>query len=211
MLTGTAWLNREKLIFMATFACLLAGGTYSLLSEPSRAITGRHKVNKPVPGKIEINLETRFQGAPSGANPFAAYVSPRPNLRPRPPITPPVGPEPPIVNRPPRPPKPPQPPKPPKPNPVSPPIKPTAPKPYEVPVNFKGVVSIGDGKLYVLLKTKDSRENRYLARGDIWPETGLNIVRITHGSVMLQNDKGERFLMRDLYAKKTRPGETPDP
>ncbi len=209
MLGKGMWLNREKLVFLGTVACLTGVGSYSVVSEPGRSITGMHRMARPVPEKISISLETRFSGAPSGPNPFAPYVDRAPRISPKPPVNPPVGPKPPVVNKHPRPPKPPIPPKPPTPTPTVP--RPTTPRPYEVPVNFKGVVGIGDSKLYVLLKTKNSLENRYLSEGDIWPETGLRVVRITRSSVLLQNDKGERFLMRDLYAKKPPPEDGTGP
>ncbi len=77
-----------------------------------------------------------------------------------------------------------------------------------MPVNFKGIVGTDDGKLFVLLKVKQSGENRYLSEGDVWPETALSIKKITRTSVLLVNEKGERFLMRDLYGKKAKPGKT---
>jgi outer membrane biosynthesis protein TonB len=206
MLAKSTWLNREKLIFFLTTVCLAGAAGYSVFSEPEQIVPGGHRMPQHVPQAIEINLDTRFESERYAANPFTPYRKPRPK-EPVKPVKPLPGPKPPEVHKPPKPPKPPRPPRPPTPAPKPAP-RPTAPKPYEVPVNFKGVVGTGDGKLYVLLKTKDSLENRYLSEGDIWPETGLTIVRITHTSVLLQNQKGERFLMRDLYAKKPRAGVT---
>jgi len=73
-------------------------------------------------------------------------------------------------------------------------------------VDFRGILATDSGELFVLLKVKQSGENRRLVEGDIWPETGLRIVKITQTSVLLENDKGERFLMRDLYGRRTAPG-----
>jgi hypothetical protein len=74
-------------------------------------------------------------------------------------------------------------------------------------VDFRGIVATERGELYVLLKIKQTGENRRLVEGDIWPETGLRIVKITQASVLLENEKGERFLMRDLYGRKAAASE----
>ena len=74
-------------------------------------------------------------------------------------------------------------------------------------MEFRGIVATEQGDLYVLLKIKLSGENRRLVEGDIWPETGLRIVKITQASVLLENEKGERFLMRDLYGRKAASGD----
>jgi len=90
------------------------------------------------------------------------------------------------------------------------PTVPSAPKPYDVPVNFRAVVRSNDGRHFVVLETKSNFENRHLLEGDIWPETGLTIKKITLTTVLLENEKGERFLMQDLYSRKARPDATGD-
>jgi hypothetical protein len=210
MLLSTGWLNREKLVFMACFCVLGLSGVYTYTSRPDFDDPGRHRVAHGAPDTEIVNLDALRPGELENAlagtrhNPFATYVSPVSVVHPKPPGPKPPRPKPPKPPRPPKPPKPPRPPKPPPTRPVPTPT-PTTPKPYEVPVNFKGVVGTDDGRLFVLLKTKNSSENRYLSEGDVWPETGLTIVRITRTNVLLQNEKGERFLMRDLYGRRARP------
>jgi len=201
MLTKGSWLNREKLLFMGAAVALAAAGVYAVRSEPSFPDPGQHRVKTGAPGELNVGLDSlarsedinRFLDGPR-PNPFSSYTD-RLVSRPTPPPKPP----------PPLPPPPPPPPRPPPPPPSN--LKP--PKPYEVPVDFRGIVATERGDLYVLLKIKQSGENRRLVEGDIWPETGLRIVKITQASVLLENEKGERFLMRDLYGRKAATGETP--
>lgn len=67
-----------------------------------------------------------------------------------------------------------------------------------MPVYFKGVVRAQGGECQVLIKDKETGEYRRLAAGDMWPEHNLRILKITMQSVLLENEKGERFLMRDV-------------
>ena len=76
------------------------------------------------------------------------------------------------------------------------------PQPYEVPASFIGVHRPAGGKWRVILKAKLRGENRSLFAGDLWPDLKFRIVRITSGSVLLQNDEGKLFLMRDLYGRR---------
>jgi hypothetical protein len=76
----------------------------------------------------------------------------------------------------------------------------------EVPVDFRGVMRSDDGRHFVVLKTRDGAENRHLRQGDYWVEIGLTIKEITLTSVLLEDGNGRSFLMRDLCARKARPG-----
>jgi hypothetical protein len=206
------WINREKTVFLGTFVALALAGSYALVSKPEFQDTGSQRVRQSAPGKMLVSLQVSRPGEMaeylSGArpNPFAAYVPPRiiAHVPPEIPIRPPV--RPPRIDAPPPPPPIGPPPTVKPPTPVS--TTPSAPKPYEVPVNFRAVVRTDDGRHFVVLETKKDFENRYLHEGDIWPETGLTIKKITLTSVLLENEKGERFLMRDLYTKKARPDGT---
>ena len=196
MLSKGSWLNRERLLFMGVAVALAAAGVYAVRSEPSFSDPGKHRVKTGAPGELNVGLDSlarsedvnRFLEGPR-PNPFSSYLGSTA-----------------LVPPPPKPPRPPLPPPPPPPPPVRPPVT-TAPKPYEVPVDFRGIVATEQGDLYVLLKIKLSGENRRLVEGDIWPETGLRIVKITQASVLLENEKGERFLMRDLYGRKAASGD----
>ena len=195
MFAGSVWLNRERLIFLIVLAGLAAAGVFFIGSAPDFKPAGEHRVDRKLPRKLNFDpadfarpKEIDARGA--RVNPFARYVDQT--------VMGPVNPGPlPVALRPPPPPKPPKPPKPPD---TAPP-----PKPYQVPVDFRGILAADNGDLFVLLKVKQTGENRRLSEGDLWPETGLRIVKITTVSVLLENDKGEKFLMRDLYTRKGTP------
>ena len=195
MFAGSVWLNRERLVFLITAVALAATGAFFLESRPGFRPAGEHLVERRLPRKLNFDpadfakpkeIDTRGPRA----NPFSRYVDQS--------VMVPVGPGP--LPPPIKPPPPPKPPKPPKPPDTAP-----APKPYQVPVDFRGILAADSGELFVLLKVKQTGENRRLVEGDIWPETGLRIVKITTVSVLLENDKGERYLMRDLYTRKGTP------
>jgi hypothetical protein len=197
MLAKGSWLNREKLAFLASAAALAGAVVYAIYSHPEVRDPGEHRVSRTAPPELNVGLDqlARTEGidqflAGARPNPFTYYTD---SFVSRPP--------PDVPRRTTMPPPPPPPPPPPaKPPPV------TQPKPYQVPVDFRGILATETGEMNVLLKIKQTGENRRLVEGDIWPETGLRIVKITQSSVLLENDKGERFLMRDLYGRKTAPG-----
>lgn len=195
------WLNRERALFLAALAALAGAVAYAVRSAPDFPPAGAQRALRRAPPEMNPGIDrlarsediARFL-AGERPNPFAHWQEPRSAPPPRDPPRGPVT----VVRRP-------HIPRPPRPRPVR-PVTPPAPKPYEVPVNFKGFMGAPDGSWYALLKVKTTGENRRLAEGDIWPETGLRIVKITQNSVLLENEKGERFLMRDPYGRKALPG-----
>ncbi|HOX08033.1 MAG TPA: hypothetical protein PK280_16665 [Planctomycetota bacterium] len=191
--------------FIAGAALLALALLYAVHSLPDILDPGDHLVSRGAPGRLDVGLDAlaktedinNFLKGPR-PNPFstmgeAVVIPTPPTFQPKPVLKPPTipPPPPPVV-------------KPPQPKPVV-----SRPQPWQVPVDFRGIVATEAGDLNVLLKIKATGENRRLVEGDIWPETGLRIVKITQSSVLLENDKGERFLMRDTYGSKLAPPKNP--
>ncbi len=199
-MTLGSWLNREKVCFFGCAGIALIFAVKGVIAIPSLPSVGEHRSKIKVPGEMVAHLQKpgkqdlRNALAGDRQNPFAAYVYRRNGTttvtKPKHPV--PI-PKPPFFVPPP-----------PVPVPI-PPVTttrhPTTPKAYQVPVSFVGVSRV-NGRPAVYLKVKSSGEDRVLHDGDIWPDTGLTIVKITFTSVLLENEKKDQFLMRDLYARK---------
>lgn len=192
MASRTVSINREKTFFLLAVAGLV--GVFVLLagSRPSFNPPGQQRTEFAAPPEVDISGGHVAEANPAGRNPFTRWVDPGSGVRPPVRIHHPTGPVTPVA-----PPPPPPPPPPPGPTTVK-------PKPYEVPVSFTGVYEPPEGgELCVLLKDKRTGERRRLVRGDMWPEINLRIVEISKSSVLLENEKGERFLMRDLLGRRS--------
>jgi hypothetical protein len=201
-------LNREKTVFLGSFAALALAAGYAALSGPGARDVGEERVGTTAPGRIGVALcparADELELWLGGPNPYAparkdtgsqragagrSEERVQGDRRDVPPPPPPPDPQDGDRRR-----------------------KPVDVAIYEVPVDFRAVMRGDDGRHLVVLETKSERENRHLREGDVWPETGLTIVKVTMTSVLLENGRGERFLMRDLYARKARPdGKGTDP
>ncbi|MHC4917627.1 MAG: hypothetical protein ACYTGB_19295 [Planctomycetota bacterium] len=73
---------------------------------------------------------------------------------------------------------------------------------WEVPASFRGVLRPPGGRWRVILEAKRGEETRSLFEGEVWPDLNLRILRITSDSVLLENVRGKRFLMPDLYRSR---------
>ncbi len=72
----------------------------------------------------------------------------------------------------------------------------------EIPASFRGVLRPIGGRWRVILEEKGGAETRSLFEGEVWPDLNLRILRITSDSVLLENERGKRFLMPDLYRSR---------
>ncbi len=88
-------------------------------------------------------------------------------------------------------------PKPEKPKVTAPTKPPRTPKLYELPVTLAGIY-MREGKNYALLKDKQNDGYIKLVEGEEYPNLGISVVKVTKGSVILANDEGKHFLLRDL-------------
>ena len=189
-------LNREQLAFLAAACALAAAGVWAVSAGPGFPPAGEQRTGRSAPGELGTGLEAL--GRPEGADtflvghrdPFARYQesptiarSEEPKPRPQPiPVR--------IV--------------PPDPFATKTQAKSTVIKPYQIPVNYQGIMVTNDER-HVVLKLKQNGQNRRLVEGDVWPEVGLRIVKITQNWVLLQDDKdGQLYKMRDAYGG--RPG-----
>ncbi len=93
-----AWVNREKTVFLGTFAALVLAGSYALLSKPMFQDEGVERVRESAPGRMAVNLQVSRPGEMEAfltgarSNPFAAYLAPRTVTEPtprEPPVRPP--------------------------------------------------------------------------------------------------------------------------
>lgn len=180
-----AALNREKLVFLLSAAALAVVLVVLAGSRPFFAASGQQRAECGVPGAVDIDGGRRAESAPGGRNPFSRAADPSPDGEKR--VAEPV-----------------------KELPLPKPIttasdRKEAPEPiYNVPVNFTGIYAPPEGgELYVLLKDKVTGERRRLVKGSIWPEINLRIVEINWTGVLLENEKGRRFLMRDLFGRRS--------
>jgi hypothetical protein len=200
MILGS-WFNREKVCFFGCAGIALIFAVKGAVAVPSLPSVGEHRSKIKVPGVLVAHLQKpgkqdlRKALVGDRQNPFTAYVrrstGGTTTIKPKDPR--PI-PHPPVFVPPPPIPIPP----------VSVPRRPVpdrSPKAYQVPVSFVGVSRV-KGRPAVYLKVKSTGEDRVLHDGDIWPDTGLTIVKITFTSVLLENEKKDQFLMRDLYARK---------
>lgn len=194
---GSAFLSRERLAFLAAACALAAAGVWAVLSLPVFRPCGEQRIGRPAPGEPLRGLEA-LEGtgdasrllAGARGNPFGRCVEssvpagddePRPRTESVKTSTVPDG----LF-------------------PIRTQSEPTVIKPYQVPVNFRGIMVTGDER-YILLKVKHNGENRRLVEGDIWPEINLRVVQITRDWVLLREEKtGTLYKMRDAYGR--RPG-----
>ncbi len=196
------WINREKLVFVGSGAALCLAAAYSVVLQPSIGKTGKHRVTIGVPESIGVELRVDM-GDPAGPNPFAPYVKRsviegkvkdgvavnndngdgdvKENIVPPPPDLDTTSKQEEKGTE-----------------------KVVDVRPYDVPANFRGVHRPSGGKWRVILEDKRSRRLRTFFEGDVWPSLKLRILRITSNSVLLRNDEGKRFLMRDLYGQRSR-------
>jgi hypothetical protein len=77
---------------------------------------------------------------------------------------------------------------------------------WEIPARFRGVLRPIGGRWRVILEEKGGAETRSLFVGEVWPDLNLRILRITSDSVLLENERGKRFLMPDLYRSRAEGG-----
>jgi len=212
-----SWLNREKFVFVVASVLLVWTSVALVRSELRKQEIGPQFVQEDPPPKPtpvdELDNKQPLSSYLIGArgNPFAFRESfyvvggiERPlevEIRPRP-----------AVSRPVRRPRQPSRPTTPKVNPGKPPVrpKPTTPptptatpeakpprKAYELPVNFVGVF-IKEDERYALLKDKQTDTYLRLVEGEEYPDLKIKVVRVTKSSVILENEEGKRFMLRDL-------------
>ena len=210
-------LNKEKAVFVAASALMVWASVYLVHSEPALPGLGDQRVKEeaaPRLAPVELTSKQPLSAYLIGArgNPFAfkegryvvsgieravervvtAKTQPprRPTRRP----SRPKRPEPKKVD----PGKPPTRPKPKETKPAAAPKDPgPVKKPYELPVNFAGVF-FKDDERYALLQDKQNDTYLKLAEGQEYPDLKIKVVKVTKSSVILENDEGKRFLLRDL-------------
>ena len=82
MLLKSAWLNREKVAFLAMAVGLAGAGVYSFTSEPSTVEGGKlnHRVGKAAPGPLTVRLDKarpedirKYLAGPR-ANPYPTFL-----------------------------------------------------------------------------------------------------------------------------------------
>ncbi len=208
-------MNLEKIIFGVAAGWLVFTSVALVLSRPAYEDHGPQRVSAVMPRRVaalDLSHKRHLSEYLIGArgNPFTwredyvVTVAEAPSG----PITivdRPAGPKPPTPpKRPPRKPvKPitpgriPERPKPDKPVVVTPTKPVVKPKLYELPVTLAGVY-IRDGRNYVVLKDKQNDGYIKLIEGEKYPDLGISVVKVTKGSVVLANDEGKHFLLRDL-------------
>ncbi len=198
-------LNREKLVFLGSALGLCMACAYALVGRPAFEGHGEHRVICQVPGSVRVSLPND-EGPPdlAGRNPFAAWRERREKRgtladdkrggakektgrdeKGRIPDQKQLDE---LINR--------------LKDKQGTKAKQRVPEVYEVPADFIGVHRPSGGRWRVVLKAKQDGENRGLDAGDVWPNLNLRIIRITSHSVLLENKRGKRFLMRDLYGRR---------
>lgn len=194
-------LNREKLVFLGSALSLCMACAYALVTRPAFEGHGEHRVVCQVPGSVRVSLPD-VQEAPdlAGRNPFAPWSGRRkpaddkrrgakdktgggkkvriPHQEQLDELIRKLKDKRRLEE------------------------KQRAPEAYEVPASFIGVHRPSGGQWRVVLRAKQDGENRGLDTGDVWPNLNLRIIRITSHSVLLENEKGKRFLMRDLHGRR---------
>jgi hypothetical protein len=199
-------LNREKLVFLGTAAALCMAVAFALAHRPSFRDPGQHRVRIAVPARVEVRLPAEDAELDlSGRDPFSRDAEQRSGRADG------VGKRAAVSVR--------------KTRAVSLEVlqaleqhrrgqggaeghRASAEQPskeikvYEVPANFRGVRRPSGGRWRVVLEDKHSGELRSLFEGDAWPNLNLRIIRITSDAVLLEKQKGERVLMRDLYGRR---------
>ncbi len=198
-------LNREKAVFLGTALSLGLAGLYAAALRPEIVDPGEHRVICQVPGRVAVCLpDPEAKADLAGRNPFAPWSGRRkkrqepandkgggakekaggdktgtiPDLEALEKLTAKLK------------------------HKQGTKEKERVPEAYDVPANFIGVHRPAGGRWRVVLKAKQNGENRGLDAGDVWPDLNLRIIRITSHSVLLENEKGKRFLMRDLYGRR---------
>ncbi len=73
-------------------------------------------------------------------------------------------------------------------------------RPYELPVEYRGWIAIGDD-LVAHLRDKANGKLLQVRQGDQVPDLGLTILSVGRAGVILENDKGDRFLLRELLSE----------
>jgi hypothetical protein len=199
MRTRTASLNGEKTFFLLSAAGLAAVLILLAGSRPLFDASGPQRTERGVPREVDLGAGRLADPDPAGRDPFSRAAD-RQEDREEKKLTDPIRKDR-VLSLP---------------SPVDPtrkegPGPQPRPEPYRVPVNFMGVYGPpGGGELYVLLRDKRTGERRRLVRGEMWPEIDLRIVAIDWNSVLLENEKGKRFLMRDLMDRRPAGGGGPD-
>ena len=81
------------------------------------------------------------------------------------------------------------------------------PRPYEIPVNLVGWISIGDDHT-AHFRDKSNGDLLQVHAGDELDKLGLTVLSVERTGVIVENDSGDRFILRDLVgAEDGGPGE----
>lgn len=217
------WLTFEKVVFLLAGIWLVWGAYQFAGAQSSQQSVGKHTVLRPRPERVEVSVKklarndrTEMKLFLLGAreNPFNVYwhepteqivkrklkalpgrpivrlptVRPpsRPPLPVKPPPPPPIvakpkGKEPKVVKKP-----------------EEKPERPLRePKPYEVPVDYAGWISVG-GRMIAHFREKESGQLIQVQQGEMLPDLGLTIVRVARTGVIVENTEGDRFLLREI-------------
>jgi len=200
-----ARLNREKALCLAGLAALGLAGWHAAASRPGSRTLGEHRVVREAPASLSVALDEPgdVQAFLGGArNPFEACAEAGPGdvpsdaaghkqekmeLGPLGGLTGPIG-DSGVRGRE--------------------KIDGGAGRSTELspPVSFVGVLRADDGAFFVGLRDRATGENRRLTEGDVWPELGLRIVKIGMSGVLLENEGHARFVIRDVYGRRTSGG-----
>ncbi len=201
-----ARLNREKALFLAGAAFLACAGWYLVSSRPENRWPGEHRVAREAPAGLSVSLDApgdvgAFLGG-ARANPFSGRAEAAPadtasqaihkknegaGLGQLGGVTGPIGGSGGKVKE---------------------KNDGGAGRPTELPlpVSFVGVLRADDGAFFVGLRDRMTGETRRLVEGDVWPELGLRILKISMSGVLLENEGHARFVMRDFYGRRTSGG-----
>ena len=75
---------------------------------------------------------------------------------------------------------------------------PRAKAPYEIPVEMRGWwVAVRRGGLAAIFRDKENGELLEVHEGDVLADFGITIIRVTRTGVLVENDKGDTYLIRD--------------
>lgn len=202
--TFVRWLNREKAIFLASAAWLMAMGV-AFQRVPSVKEWGPPRTAEEVRDPASVNLASPPPLAEflAGARPNPFAEPPRlasSARRPLPVVQQPRAPA--IQAKPPEPPKPPPPPPIPKKEEPK-PVAAEKPKPYELPVRAVGRISVGgsDGRTVFMVK----EDGQYIAvkEGEEIPGLGVKLVSASKNVIIVENEKGTRFRLTDLLRARS--------